>query len=205
MDYNMAQLEEIGISDGLFILREQGERAFTRLRALFQEVPDGQPLVLRFPPDQLIDASFADESILRLAAEVIEGQHGNRSILLGGLSENSIHNIEAAIHFQGLKLAFLVIEPGRGWRFIGHLEANLKDTLQIVAQHTRITAPELSSLLGVAINTASNRLKRLFDRRLVRRTYEITAKGLQYVYHFWEWGENPGELNHQEVQNDRQS
>ena len=192
MDYNMAQLEEIGISDGLFILREQGERAFNRLRALILEVPDGQPLVLRFPPDQLMDASFADESILRLAEEVIEGQHGNRGILLEGLSENSIHNIEAAIHFQGLKLAFLVIERDSSWRLIGHLETNLKETLQIVAQRTQITAPELSGLLGIAINTASNRLKRLYDRRLVWRTYEITAKGLQYVYHFWEWGRNPG-------------
>jgi predicted transcriptional regulator len=41
--------------------------------------------------------------------------------------------------------------------------------------------------MGLAINTASNRLKRLYDRRLVRREYEVSAKGLQYYYYFWQW------------------
>lgn len=55
------------------------------------------------------------------------------------------------------------------------------------ANTRQMTAPELSNRLGSAVNTASNRLKRLYDGRLIRRVHERTEKGLQYIYHFWRW------------------
>ena len=70
---------------------------------------------------------------------------------------------------------------------IGHLEPSLQETLDIVHAHGKLTAPQLADMVGLAINSASNRLKRLYDQRLVRREYEISERGLQYIYHFWQW------------------
>ena len=58
--------------------------------------------------------------------------------------------------------------------------------LTLLANRKQLTAPALCDMLDLAINTASNRLKRLFDRRLVRREYEVSNRGLQYYYFFWD-------------------
>jgi len=186
--YDMARLSsELGLPERFFVTREQGERAYHSLKAHLQTIPEGQGLVLAFPPAQLIDASFADETIIRLGEEIVAGEFGERCLLLAGLTADSIKNINIIIGFRRLKLAFLLVEPNGEWQYIGQLEPSLAETLELVAHHGRLTAPELSELLNLAVNTASNRLKRLYDRCLVRREYEISQKGLQYIYYFWQW------------------
>jgi predicted transcriptional regulator len=50
-----------------------------------------------------------------------------------------------------------------------------------------MTAPELARQLNLAVNTASTRLKRLHTLHLLWREYEVSPKGLEYTYHFWNW------------------
>jgi hypothetical protein len=193
--YIMATLAtELGFAEErLFLTRERGEQAFRLLEARLQETPDGQPLVIVFPCDQLVDSSFADESIIRLGELAIHREFGDRGILLQSLTDDSITNIEAAISLRGLKLALLAVEATGGWRCIGQLEPSLVETLELVASRARLTAPELAELKGLSVNGASNRLKRLYDQRLVRREYDISDRGLQYIYRFWEWMEDSGD------------
>lgn len=191
MRYNMEKLgSALGLPDRLFLLRDKGEEAYPYLRAFLGDTPEGQPLVLVFPANQLVDASFADESIVRLGRELVDGEFGQRCLLLEELTEDSVHNIEAAIHLQNLKLAFLAVESSGGWRTIGHLEPSLQEVLEILARRDCLTTVRLAELLGLAVNTASNRLKRLYDQHLVRREHEISGTGLQYIYYFWNWKED---------------
>ncbi len=187
----------------LFLTREKGEQAYGPLKICLQRVPEGQALTLVFPPDQVMDGSFADASIIRLGEELVAGAFGERGLLLQGLTENSIRNLEGIIHlrhrktddtnqsseeaapYRHLKLAFLLVEPAGSWRCVGQLETSLRQTLDIVAVHDRLTAPQLAEMLDLEVNTASNRLKRLHDQRLIRREYEVSEKGLQYLYSFW--------------------
>jgi hypothetical protein len=178
---------DLGLSERLFLTRHNGEQTYQVLEACLQKVNEGQGLILAFPANQLIDASFADETLIRLGEGIAAGNFGERCILLEGLTEDSITNINSIIKFRQLKLAFLVIEPNGKWQCIGQLESSLRETLELVSQRGSLTAPELSALLGLAINSASNRLKRLHDQHLVWRDYEVTSKGLQYTYHFWQW------------------
>jgi hypothetical protein len=186
--YSMALLaSKLGFSERLFLTRERGEEVYHLLKTYLRDVPEEQPMVLVFLPGQLMDSSFADEAIIRLGEQVIGGEFGQRTILLEGLTNDSITNINAAISLRHLKLAFLVVEPTGEWRCIGQLEPSLKETLEIVYERGRLTAPELVDLKKLAINSASNRLKRLYDQRLLRRECEVSEKGLQYIYHFWKW------------------
>ena len=82
------------------------------------------------------------------------------------------------------------MENTGAWQCIGHLEPSLNETLEIIAQRGHLTAPELADLKKLIVNSASNRLKRLYDQRLVRREHEVSEKGLQYIYYFWQWAEN---------------
>ena len=186
--YTMAQLGSVlGLPDRFFVTRDKGEQAYTLIKTELQTVPEGEPLLLAFPPQQLMDASFADESIVRLGEAISNGEFGQRTLLLKDLTDDTIHNLNAVIQLRHLKLAFLSVGSGEVWSVVGQLEPSLHETLEIVAQRRRLTAPELSELLGMAINTASNRLKRLNDVRLIRREYEVSERGLQYLYDFWEW------------------
>lgn len=181
---------ELGLQQGFFLTRENGERAYPLLKTRLGQVPEGGGLVLVFPPGQLIDASFADETIVRLGEELTEDKLGDRAILLQDLTEDSIKNIEAVIGFRRLKLGFLAVEADGQWKCIGQLDPTLLEVLQLLSKRDHLTAPELAEMLDLEINAASNRLKRLFDRCLVRREYEVSAKGLQYYYFFWNWNEN---------------
>jgi DNA-binding transcriptional ArsR family regulator len=186
--YEMMLLyKELGLPESFFLTREKGEKAYQILADQLKVTPNGHPLLVIFPPNQLMDASFADESIIRLGEAIIADDFGDRCILLQGLTSDSITNLEAAISLRKLKLAFLSVEPTGAWNCIGQLEPSLLETLTILAVHTPITAPELADMKGLAINSASNRLKRLYDQRLVRREHEISEKGLQYIYYFWNW------------------
>lgn len=186
--YDMTGLSEcLGLQERLYLTREIGERAYSILKQHLQELPNGAGVVLIFPEDQLVDASFADETIIRLGEELMNGQMGDRALLLQGLTDDSIKNIEAVIGLRRLKLGFLAVEATGEWRCIGQLDPSLREVLDLLANLDQLTAPQLADLMKLAVNTASNRLKRLYDRRLVQREYEVSAKGLQYFYYFWQW------------------
>lgn len=184
--YDMARLAgDIGLVGRYYVTREKGELAYRLLAAKLTAIPEGQALGLVFPAGQLMDASFADETIVRLGEEVVGGLFGDRGLVLDGLTDDSIKNLNAVIRLRGVKLAFLTVEATGRERVVGQLEPTLKETFDLVAQGGPLTAPRLGASLGMAVNTASNRLKRLYDLRLIRRHYEVTKKGLEYIYSPW--------------------
>lgn len=188
--YDMTRLtHQIGINGQNYLTRDKGEMGYELLKEQLQATPDGQPLVLVFPPAQLVDSSFADESAVRLGEEILKGLYGERCILLEGLTDDSIKNFEGVLSLRGIKLPLLSVKATGEWKILGKLEDNLLETLGLVYKHGHLRASELVSILGLAVNTASTRLKRLHNLHLVRREYEVTERGLQYIYYFWQWNE----------------
>ena len=188
--FDMSQLAvELELPSRFFVTRDKGEAAFVRLAEALSALSEEASLILQFPPEQVMDVSFSDEAIIRLGQAIVEGRYGRCRLLLEGLTQDSIDNINAAIRLQRLKLAFLAITPDGQWEVVGHLEESLREVLEMLAKRPSLTAPELADELDLALNSANNRLKRLFDQHLIRREYEVSEKGLIYIYHFWHWEE----------------
>lgn len=186
--YNMTKLaRQIGIKGQNYLTRDKGEMGYGLLKEQLQATPEGQPLVLVFPHEQLVDSSFADESAVRLGEEILKDKYGERCILLEGLTNDSIKNFEGVLSLRGIKLPLLAVGSTSDWRVLGNLEDNLVETLELVHKQGHMIASELTSQLGLAVNTASTRLKRLHNLHLVRRESEVSERGLQYIYYFWEW------------------
>lgn len=183
---------EAGLPPRFFLTRERGGEAYRILEKQLRGTPEGHPLVLVFPVNQVVDASFADESLVRLGEELVAGGFGERTALLEGLTEDSMHNMEAVIRLRRAKLVFLLVDAEGGWAHVGPLEPSLAEALALAARDGRITAPELARELELALNTANNRLKRLHALRLLWREHEVSEKGLRYIYHFWRWTERIG-------------
>ncbi len=189
--YDMSQMAiDLELPPRFFVTRDKGELGAVQLLNVLRTVPEEDALVLQFPPNQIIDVSFADETIIQIGQAIVEGQYGRRRLLLDGLTQDSIDNINAAIRLQRLKLAFLAILSGRDWKIVGHLENSLREVLNLISSRPSLTAPELADELDLALNNANNRLKRLYDQRLIRRDYEVSEKGLIYIYQFWHWKES---------------
>ncbi len=180
---------QAGVDERYLLDREQGELMLPTLREHLQETPDNQPLILCFEPQHRMDVSFADAAFVSLALEVVDGKFGDRTLLFKDLSKNLIDNIQGSIKKRDLKLALLAVYSNDTWHCIGHLENNLRETLDQVAKHNGLGASDLANVFDLAINTASNRLKKLHDQHLVRREAQSTDKGLQYTYYFWKWAE----------------
>lgn len=177
----------IGIKGRNYLTRDKGEEAYTLLKQEVERTHEGDALVLAFPAEQLVDSSFADESIVRLGEQILKGLYGERAVLLEGLTEDSMKNFRAVLKLRGIKLPLLAVWPSREWQVLGSLEENLYETLRFVHQMKSVKASDLGSRLHLAVNTASTRLKRLHNLHLVRREFEISERGLQYIYHCWQW------------------
>lgn len=188
MRYDVAQLNKaLDLPERFLLTREKGEQAYHLLSDVIALAAPDEPLVLSFPADQIMDASFADEAIVRLYEAIMRGEHDERTLLLTGLTEDSLKNLNAVIRLRNLKLAMLAVDDAGGWEVIGQLERSLRETLEMLQEHGQMTAPQLAEMIDSAVNTASNRLKRLYDTRVIRREHEVSEKGLQYIYRFWQW------------------
>jgi len=178
--------QQVGIKGRHYLSRDKGEKAYEVLKRQLETTPEGQSLVLVFPPEQLVDSSFADESVVRLGEQILKNIYGDRSILLEGLTDDSVKNFRAVLKLRGIKLPFLANASSGEWQILGNLEDNLLETLKFVHRRHHLTAADMVSEFGLAVNTASTRLKRLHNLHLVRREYEVSEKGLQYIYYWWQ-------------------
>lgn len=164
------------------VTRELGQQAFAILHEALIAVHQGDTLVLDFSGIRVMDSSFTGGSLLKLLEALVDGQIGNRYLVVTNTNVSTEENINLTILGYGLKLGLLVLNGTTPRRMLGQIEPNLEQTLTIVHQNEVITARELADLAEVAINTASNRLKKLFDLHLVQRLEEITETGRQHVY-----------------------
>lgn len=189
LDINLGTIcSEVGIGNSaLLITREKGQKVYIELVKHIQASdPANCPIRIIFPENQLMDVSFADEVVIRIQEGLNKDAFGEgQGIILYGLGDDSIENLTAAVKLQKLKIAFMVIKQTGQWDCIGQLEQNLRETLDLLFKQGQLTAPDLARQLGLAVNTASTRLKRLYDMHLIRRDFEITENGLQYIYMFW--------------------
>lgn len=165
------------------VTRELGAQAYNFLRQAITDTRPENVLALDFANVRVMDSSFAGGSILKLLRELVDGRFGEKYMVLTGTSESTEYNIDATINGHGLKLGLQVIDE-TGHRLLGQIEPNLIRTLALVNDRKTMTARELADLeTGMAINTASNRLKKLFDLHLVQRREETIETGRQHVYH----------------------
>lgn len=171
----------LGIPGPDLLLRDYGRRAFPILEKALLDVPTGQALVLDFDGVSVMDTSFADETLLELALGLIHGRYGDRFLVLERPSPATIENLEGTIARRRAKVALPIREDGR-MRLVGHVEPNLAEAWELAQQVETLTARGLADRLGLEINTASMRLHKLYNARLLVRREEITPSGRQHIY-----------------------
>lgn len=164
----------------LLITRRLGKEMKDYLLANLSEEEDNQILLLDFSGVKVLDFSWADEFVAKLAVEINADLHGNRALVVAHCSEDQFENINAALLQRSISLTAL--QKDRVF-LIGDLKEPLLSTLNWVREQELVTARDLANHFAVAVNTASNRLSELAKRRLLFRSEEImSGGGKQFSY-----------------------
>jgi hypothetical protein len=172
--------EELKNGSSDLVTRQSGQIIRNRIERDIEKEKDREVIALDFSKIGIIDFSCADEVVAKLISRLLSGEYGDKYLVLTGLNENQMENIEVALERKGIA----VMAEGRngGKMLIGSLNNYLKGTLDKVQEKDNITAKELSETMKLEMNTSGTRLLNLHKKRLVKRIEEIRNGGRVWIY-----------------------
>lgn len=183
MTGSVGEFERVDLSeefDSVLVTRRVGARVASALAARLASLPLGSALVVDFSGVEILDYSFSDEALGKVGSRCVGGEFGERYLLVAGLTDELRENLESALRLREMPLAAI---GGGQWGIVGPMRAHLAEVVAILGQRGQATAREVAGTLGIALNTASNRLMELHRLRVVRRSEAVLpGGGKQFVY-----------------------
>jgi len=82
---------------------------------------------------------------------------------------------------DGIRIPVLCFQNDK-YELVGKIEVNLLETFDVCLMHKEITARQLSEIKNLVLSTASTRLRKLYECRVICRYEVIDSFGKQYVY-----------------------
>ena len=147
-------------------------------------VAQGDIINCKFNDIDMCDVSFADEFIINFQKMLLEVE--NTLLRLMNVNEHVRENIEGALMLRNKKdhskICLLTYEDG-AYSIIGDIEKNLNETFSLIVFKPQITARDVAQRFNIEINSASNRLKKLYNLRLLQRQESIDESGRQHIYY----------------------
>lgn len=176
-----AKREELGT---ILTYRPIAKKIFQEVVKKISPLVDSDILDCYFTKIDVCDVSFSDEFVINLQKLV---QNKTNVILrLLDVSEDVFVNLEAALLLRNQKdkskINLLAIQDNN-YVIIGELEKNLLDTFTFMSERQETTARDIAQNYRIEINSASNRLKKLYDASLSLRKEIIDASGRQHQYY----------------------
>lgn len=166
----------------LMVTRRTGRAVREALEEAFAELPKGGVLYVDTRGVELMDYSFADESLGILASRMASGEYGDRHLVLVEEDRDMLENVEASLVQRSLAM-IRVDEIGAEPAIVGRVPDHLVDTLQAIYDAGSITNAALAARLGLNHTACNNRATRLSKLGLIHRKTETAAPGgRQYTY-----------------------
>lgn len=164
------------------------------IESIFEELetlPKGGFLFLDFRDVRYVTCAFL-ENIISLFGKPGRQEIQDRYIVLY-LDKINIELMKSIILLLKQKnFVIPYIDEMGNISFLGDLTKAQKDTLEIVREKKSVTSSNVSEIFGIPVTAASNRLKELYDMRLVARDEKCLTStgGRQFVYSNIPWPEN---------------
>jgi len=182
---------EIGINGEILTYRPEGKRLQHHLVSKINKYELLEFVNLDFQNVEVCDVSFIDEIVFQLSS-IIKQEKPNVIVYISNLDEYVYDSLRAAQLLKEDKLSKNSKEKKRlpllyysknGFQIIGELEAILEETFDLIkSRDGGITARDIAQAKGIAINSSSNRLKKLFDYGLIQRTIITDNSGVYFQY-----------------------
>lgn len=181
----------VGLEDvDILSFRSNGKQVASYIQNEISKIVQPGKFIISFKDVLICDISFIDEVIIN-TIDYIKSKGLNIQLLVSDADDDIKDNIHAAILLRINKerntgnskyLVHVLYLSKFGLELMGDIETNLEETFEIIKERKVITARELAEIIDLPINSASNRLKRLFDLRLVLRILLTDFEGKYYKY-----------------------
>jgi hypothetical protein len=185
---------QTGIDDpALLVTRPIGEKYLSVLRKIITKVGSDRVVVLDFAGVELMDGSFADEVFGTLGSERAQNKTDLPPVILTNLNEASFDNLRYTLESRTRReprlrnLVFPVLDAEGKIELVGLCEKNIRNTFALLQKKKILTARDIQEHFKkqkLAINSASTRLKTMYDLGLALRSSQREAPGGQYMYYF---------------------
>jgi DNA-binding transcriptional ArsR family regulator len=171
--------------------RKQGQRILEAIKKELNKLPLGGVLLLDFQniryatPACLVEFLIVFNGTSNASAKAPMQREFHDKYLILKL-ESANYDLKDSLDFvlKERNSAVPSLDENGNRKVLGELTKARKDTLEIVRESGGVTSTEISRLFNIPINAASNRLRDLYNMKLVKREERILTStgGRQFVY-----------------------
>lgn len=177
--------KEVELNDGVLVLRPKATKMLELSRAILGQIFYGDVVECDLAGVLDCSSSFVDEFIIGWQ-RIINGVE-NTMLVLVNVSSDVRYTIEAALN-QRNKLSkestALVIYSDEGYEVLGNkVEKNVRGVFTLLKDGAHITARLIADKFNIELNSAGNRLKKLYDAHMAMRSEQSIDAGGKYEYY----------------------
>ncbi|PMS15563.1 DNA-binding protein [Trinickia dabaoshanensis] len=156
----------------------QGKEAYRKLSEEIDRHPEAAVFGISLQDIEATDASFPRESVVSVAKHY----RGEKGLFLVDMDDRDL--VDNWKYACQAKEQPLVIWRGESFEPIGpDMSSSSRDLLNYVLEHKCVLASQVASDLGLSVQNASTRLKRLVADGYILRTEDIAnTGGIEYRY-----------------------
>lgn len=174
----------VRLSDGILAFRSKATEMFALSKTEVGDLLPGDVLLCSLKGIVDCSSSFVDEFILNWYRVI--RNIDNALLILIDMNEDVKYTTESAV-IQRNRISkeniVLLAKESNQYVILGdRLEKNVLQIFSYVAEGKHITARGIAEVLGLELNSAGNRLKKLYDAHLAMRLEQSAESGGKFEY-----------------------
>ncbi|SFM23880.1 hypothetical protein [Pelosinus propionicus] len=174
---------ELGLSGKTLATRPVGEQFYLLALKRLDKINVGDVIEVSLAGIQATDTSFLDEFVLGFQRLILDS-YPDSMIFVSNVDIWVFENLTRLIkswEVDGLRIPVLCFHNDK-YEIVGKMEANLLEAFDVCLINKEVTARQLSETKNLVLSTASTRLRKLYEFRVIYRREVIDSFGKQYVY-----------------------
>lgn len=175
---------QVGLNDGVLVLRPMAKKMLEISKLEVGNLISDDILICDLQKIFDCSSSFVDEFVL--AWQRVISELKNTMLILINMNEDVQYTVEAALNqrnrISNESLSLVAYTEDRFTVLGNKLEKNTLQVFELVADGAHITAREVAERFDLELNSAGNRLKKLYDAHVVMRAEQSADAGGKFEY-----------------------
>lgn len=176
---------QVDLKDGVLVLRPIARKMFELSQVALGGLMSDDILVCDLKNIIDCSSSFVDEFLLTWQRAICELK--NTMMILTNMSEDVQYTVESALNqrnrISNENLTLINYVSGHFEVLGNKLEKNTRQVFELVSDGSHISAREVAERFGLELNSAGNRLKKLYDAHAVIRIEQSVDAGGKFEYY----------------------
>lgn len=176
--------KRVDLNDGVLVLRPTAKKMFEISKSEIGDLISDDILVCDFQKIYDCSSSFVDEFVLAWQRVICELK--NTMLILINMNEDVQYTVEAALNqrnrISSESLSLLTCINDKFAVLGNKLEKNALQVFELMVNGEHITARQVAEFFGLELNSAGNRLKKLYDAHVVLRVEQNADAGGKFEY-----------------------